>query len=158
MDFKLVNKKNLGIMTTLILVILLSQSRFFNFFSETVLGRMVLLAFIIMISYTSKFTGLLAVLFIIIAFRQYQYNTVHSYNFFEGFDPLTPASIPKSNVKSKEKKIKGKEGFAISDMEFNIIAGKQSNSIPTYNKSRQQEDDYVNPSDKSTFTSDFASV
>ena len=86
MDFKLVSKNNMGIVITLILVILLSQSRFFDFLTETALGRMFILMLIILISYTNKFLGLLAVLFIIIAFNQYDMNVVQSYNYYEGFD------------------------------------------------------------------------
>jgi len=86
MDFKLVSKNNMGIVGTLILVILLSQSHFFNFLTETSLGRVVLLIFIIIIAHTNKILGLLAVLFIIIAFNNNDMKFVHSYNFYEGFD------------------------------------------------------------------------
>jgi hypothetical protein len=83
MTFKLVSKNNIGIVITLILVILLTQSRFFYFLTETALGRIFILAFVIFISYTNKILGLLAVLFIIIAFNM---NVVQSYNYYEGFD------------------------------------------------------------------------
>jgi hypothetical protein len=86
MDLKLVSKNNMGVVITLILVILLSQSRFFDFFTETTLGRMFILLLIIFISYTNKFLGLLAALFIMITFNQYDTNIVQSYNYYEGFD------------------------------------------------------------------------
>ena len=86
MDLKLVSKNNMGIVITFILVILLSQSRFFDFLTETTLGRMFILLLIIFISYTNKFLGLLAVLFIIIAFNHYDTNVIQSYNYYEGFD------------------------------------------------------------------------
>jgi hypothetical protein len=54
MDFKLVSKNNMGVVATLLLVILLSQSRFLNFLIETALGRTVLILFILGISYTNK--------------------------------------------------------------------------------------------------------
>ena len=82
----MVSKNNMGVVITLILVILLSQSRFFDFLTETYLGRMFILLLIIFISYTNKFLGLLAALFIIIAFNQYDTNVVQSYNYYEGFD------------------------------------------------------------------------
>ena len=75
------SKNNIGIITTLILVVLLSQSRFFDFLTETHLGRMILLAFIILITYTNKIFGLLSVLFIICAFKL---NDISLYN-YEGF-------------------------------------------------------------------------
>lgn len=86
MNFKLVSKNNMGVVMTLILVILLSQARFFDFLIDTALGRMVLLVFIIFIAYTNKILGLVAVLFIIIAFNNNHMNMVYSYNYYEGFD------------------------------------------------------------------------
>ena len=70
MDFKLVSKNNMGVVATLILVILLSQSRFFNFLIDTALGRAVLILFILGISYTNQILGVVAVLFIIIIFQK----------------------------------------------------------------------------------------
>jgi hypothetical protein len=86
MNFNLVSKNNMGVVMTLILVILLSQSSFFNFLIETPLGRIVLLALVILIAYTHKMLGLVAVLFIIIAFNVNDTNVVNSYNYYEGFD------------------------------------------------------------------------
>ena len=178
MTFKLISKNNVGVVLTLILVILLSQSRVFDFLSETHLGRMILLGFIMFISYTSKFFGLLAVLFIIIAFNQYQSNAVYSYNYFEGFDvsgntiDISGNTIDMSgnyneesvrdviktdvetNVDNKTNNV-AKEGFCTSDRELNILRGKQSNSIPVYNKAREQGNE-VDPSDKSIFTSGYS--
>ena len=144
---------------------------------------MILLAFIIFISYTSKFFGLFAVLLVIIAFNQNQ-STVYSYNYFEGFDGSgnnidasgNNTNVKKDLVANKIKSIadttqatssvasnssvspnnSGKEGFCMTDRELNILRGKQSNSIRVYNKSREQ-DDNVDPSDKSVFSSDYAS-
>jgi hypothetical protein len=81
MGLNLLSKNNIGIVATLILVMLLSQSRFFDFLTETPLGRMILLAITILITYTNKTFGLLAVLFIICAFKV---NDVSLYN-YEGF-------------------------------------------------------------------------
>jgi hypothetical protein len=69
MDFKLVSKNNLGAATSLLLVILLSQSKFFNFLLDTALGRAILILFILFISYTNKIFGVVSVLFIIIMFN-----------------------------------------------------------------------------------------
>lgn len=183
MDFKLVSKNNMGIVITLILVILLSQSRFFDFLRETALGRMIILLLIIFISYTNKFLGLLAVLFIIIAFNQYDMNIVKIY---EGFDSsgntTTPAvmndDISKQNLKNKSndsqtlattsstasgistngtsESFSGREGFCMTDRESNILRGKQSNTIPVFNNTRNQDDD-ISPTDKSVFSSSYAS-
>jgi len=200
MDFRLVSKNNMGIVITLILVILLSQSRFFDFLTETSLGRMVILVLIIFISYTNKFLGLLAVLFIIIAFNHYDMNVVQSYNYYEGFDVSgnsTASAIVQDKInidKAKEDIMKqklttlqneknsdqtatttssatsgsttttsgtsesfgGREGFCMTDRESNILRGKQSNTIPVFSNTRNQDDD-VSPTDKSVFSSSYAS-
>lgn len=197
MVFKLVSKNNMGIVATLILVILLSQSRCFDFLTETPLGRIVLLALTIFITYTNKIFGLLAVLFIIVAFNLNDLNIVQSYNFYEGFDGSGNVDTAieedalkekiddvKDDVKtdSKEKDVKNstaivkekiadssqtttttsssvssdaREGFCMSDRELNILRGKQSNTVPVFNKSREQESE-VDPADKSFFSSDHA--
>ena len=69
MDLKLVSKNNLGVVIALILVILLSQGKFFNFLLDTALGRAILILFILFISYTNKILGVVSVLFIIIMFN-----------------------------------------------------------------------------------------
>lgn len=202
MDFKLVSKNNVGVVVTLILVILLSQSRFFAFLTETALGRMVILVFIIFIAYTNKILGLLAVLAIIIAFNENNMNIVQSYNYYEGFDGSgnqTASAIiqdkitidgAKQNIlnqkmsalKNQSSSVQtatttssvasgtsngsttttsesfgGREGFCMSDRETNILRGKQSNTIPVFNNTRDQ-DDNVTPSDKSVFSTSYASV
>ena len=110
MDLKLVSKNNMSIVITLILVILLSQSRLFDFFTETYLGRIIILLLIIFISHTNKFLGLLAVLFIIIAFNHYSFegNIVHSYNYYEGFD-VSGNSSASEIIQDKTNIVKAKE-------------------------------------------------
>ena len=78
-------KKNAGIVCTLILVILLTQARFFDFLTENALGRMVLLLLIAFISHIHKLMGLLVVLCIILAFHYNDEHVVQSYNYYEGF-------------------------------------------------------------------------
>lgn len=180
MDLKLVSKNNMGVVMTLILVVLLSQSRFFDFLMDTHLGRMVLLAIVIFIAYSNKIMGLVAVLFIIIAFNQNDMNMVYGYNLYEGFDgsgnilPLKGQVKDKIKTKVEEKKssmdaaatttsnsvsgtetFKGREGFCMTDRETNMLRGKQSNAVPVFNNSREQSDD-VSPSDKAIFSGDFA--
>ena len=174
----------IGLISTLILVVLLSQSRTLDFLLETHLGRSVLLLIVIFISCTNKIFGLLAVLCIIIAFNQMSsYNVVQSYNFYEGFDVSGNVSDMSGNIASKiaakkqaisdaiqtsssavaasttqntTETFKSREGFVMSDRELNILRGKQSNAVPVFNNSREQVDD-VEPSDKSVFSSSYAS-
>ena len=201
MDLKLVSKNNMGIVITFILVILLSQSRFFDFLTETYLGRMFILLLIIFISHTNKILGLLAVLFVIVAFNRYSLgaNVVQSYNYYEGFNGSgnSTASVimqDKINIdKAKEDIMKqkltalqnqekssqtatttssaasgtttssttsesfgGREGFCMTDRETNILRGKQSNTVPLFNNTREQ-DDNISPTDKSVFSGSYAS-
>jgi hypothetical protein len=69
MGFKLFSKNNFGVVAFLLLAILLSQSRLLDLLFETILGRSVLVLFILLIAYTNKIMGVVAVLFIIIAFN-----------------------------------------------------------------------------------------
>lgn len=186
MDFRLVSKNNMGVVMTLILAILLSQSRFFDFLIDTPLGRMVLLAFIILIAYTHKILGLVAVLCIIIAFNVNDVNMVHSYNYYEGFDvsnntlngtvknaiaskmqsvkqdmsgnntSSSTTATASSSSVSGQESFKAREGFCMTDRESNMLRGKQSNTFPVFNNLREQSDD-VSPSDKAVFASDYAS-
>lgn len=173
-------KNNMGIIITLILVILLSQSRFFDLLINTYLGRLILITIVSLIAYSNKIIGLVAVLFIIIAFNYNDTNSVQSYNYYEGFDNsgnefvkdeskknvqkqltdaenvTTTSSIAVSNIPSKINNAEGREGFCMSDRELNILRGKQSNVVPVFNNYRNQNNDVL-PSDKSIFSSLFAS-
>jgi hypothetical protein len=179
MDFKLVSKNNMGLVTMLILVIMLSQSRFFNFLIDTHLGRVFLLTMVIFIAYSNKILGLVGVLFIIIAFNNNQSNMVYAYNFYEGFEVSgnvvdaslnVQASMIKDKIEERKAEISevvadkssttetfkgGREGFCMTDRESNILRGKQSNTLPVFNNVREQSDD-ISPSDKLVFTSDYA--
>jgi hypothetical protein len=126
--------------------------------------------------------GLVAVLFIILAFNINGLNTVRSYNYYEGFDlPLTQSNHAKKDEKDKKDKLKkvreikdkltavkssnktssssdvsGREGFCMSDKEINMLRGKQSNTIPVYDNNRDQSDN-VSPTDKSIFSDSYTS-
>ena len=172
MDFKLVSKNNLGAVATLLLVILLSQSRFFDFLIDTALGRTILILFILGISYTNKILGVVAVLFIIISFNN------SNIGYLEGFTttPTTPTSttstttLPNISPNIKEKKAdvtqkvdekktesNGIEGFNITEREGTMLRGKRSSEVPVYANSRNQGDD-VEPTDKSVFAGNYSSI
>lgn len=176
MGIKLISKNNMGIVMTLILAILLSQSRVFNYLTYKHLGRIILLGFIVLIAYTHKMLGLVAVLFIIIAFNHYDKNIVHDYNYYEGFDAsggkiqdainkksqtiqqdMSGNSSTNNKSTSGTETFKGREGFCMTDRESNMLRGKQSNTVPVFNNSREQSDD-VRPSDNYAFTSEYESI
>jgi hypothetical protein len=148
---------------------LLSQSRFLNFLIETALGRAVLIMFILGISYTNKILGVVAVLFIII-----MVSNSNMAIFTEGFtdDSKEKATAAeKDKLKTKEdvkqkaaakqkavadtsKVVSGREGFNIVDREGTMLRGKRSNEVPVFANARNQNDD-VEPTDKSVFSGDF---
>ncbi len=110
MNFNLVSRNNTGIVAMLILVILLSQSKFFNFLVDTPAGRMILLGFVVYIAYVHKMMGLVTVLFIILAFDFNGFNTVQSYNYYEGFDvPDASGNDASNNTVNLKKDIKLKK-------------------------------------------------
>lgn len=185
MDFKLVSKNNIGAAATLILVIMLTQSRMFDFLMDTTLGRAMLVLFILGISCINKIFGVVAILFIIIMFNN------SNLGFMEGFTDTsdnqvtasTAANIPdvKKNIKKNElkekisdkiaqqqsaattsttattEKFSGREGFNIIDREGSMLKGKSSNSIPVFSNNRVQNDN-IEPSDSSSFSGAYAAV
>jgi hypothetical protein len=75
----MINNRNVSVSLALFLVVLLTQSRSFDFLLETAWGRFVLIMLIMVISYFNKILGSVVVLFVIIMFN-------HSdAAFFEGF-------------------------------------------------------------------------
>lgn len=169
MDLKFVSKNNVGAVSTLFLLILLSQAKFFNFLIDTPLGRTILILFILGISYTNKIFGVVAVLFIIVSFNN------SDIGYLEGF---TDSKMDSANMKEKYKieqkkdetkdKVESKktdnlepkadsiEGFNMIEREGMMMRGKRSNEVPVFSNARNQDD--VEPSDKGVFSSDFSSV
>jgi hypothetical protein len=187
MDFKLVSKNNMGVFMTLILVILLSESRVFDLLIDTPLGRMMLLAFVILIAYTNKILGLIAVLFIIIGFNQNNMSMVYSYNYYEGFDvsgnalngtvkdkitsKLQSAQTNISNQSTSDtsetatttsSSVAGTETFKGGREGF-CMTDRETNMLRGKQSNTVQvfnsreQSDDISPSDKAIFTSEFAS-
>jgi hypothetical protein len=151
MDFNLGSKNNMGAIATIILIILLSQSRIFNFLMDTTLGRVFLVAFILALSCIHKVLGVILVLFIMIMFNQ------SSIGYLEGFtDDKNPYNEPNQPEEKKEKST-GREGFNMVDREGTILKGKSSNQMPVFSNARNQTDD-VEASDKSVFTDAYSSI
>jgi len=143
------SKNNIGGAVALLFVILLSQSKIFNILIDTVLGRIVLIAFLLIISYLNKILGVVVVLIIVIMFNH------SNIGYMEGFtsdasnnaaskiktdasnnktssstdasNNSTPPSPPTSSTPPTST---ATEGFDIIGKESNIKRGKQSNSIP----------------------------
>jgi hypothetical protein len=79
MIIKPLGKNSMGIILTLLLVILLSESRLFKFFTDTYLGRTLLVTILLIASYLNKILGIVCVFIIIIMFN---INVLK----YEGFD------------------------------------------------------------------------
>jgi hypothetical protein len=174
MEFKLINKTNVGTVATLFLIIVLSNSRIFDFLIDTTLGRAILILFILGISYTNKILGVVTVLFIIIFFNN------SDIGYLEGFSnsPNIKENVVEENVNENvvEENVKENdvnenvdlnvieknsntpsiEGFNIIEREHMILKGKRSNEVPIYSNARNQDD--VEPTDKSVFVSNYSSV
>ena len=144
MNFNLGSKNNMGAIATIILIILLSQSKFFNFLIDTALGRIFLVAFILAISSINKILGVIIVLFIMIMFNQ------SSIGYMEGYTGMTKNTVDVSKEEKKPKENNGKEGFNMIDRESTIQKGKRSNEVPVFSNARNQTDD-VEPTDKGSF-------
>ena len=177
MGIQLLSKTNTGIISTLFLVVLLSQSQIFNFLIDTTFGRTILIFCILGISYAHKYLGLFAALLIILLLNHYDLS------YFEGFDDNNIISSTTPNVKKNIRKatdvtktdnitsttsgvasippttetFKAKEGFNMVERENTILRGKKSNEIPVFNNSNSSGDD-VEPSDKNSFGSGYTNV
>lgn len=178
MNFKLVSKHNMGAVATLLLVILLSQSKVFNFLIDTALGRALLILFILGISYTNKILGVVAVLLIIIMFNHSSIGLMEGFTAADNLQQNSKAEKAEKAEKAvkaekaekavkAEKAIKavkaeketfvGREGFNIIDREGTMLRGKRSSEVPVFSSARKQNDDDVEPTDKSAFNSEYAS-
>jgi hypothetical protein len=161
MNFNFVSKNNIGAVSTLVFIIMLSQSRIFDFLIDTVLGRAFLILFILGISCTHKILGVVAVLFVIIMFNQSSLGQLEGFT-SSGADNAKAQAQSQTQDKDKEDKAKAKmndghEGFNTIDRESAILKGKKSSEIPVVSNARNQHDD-VEPADKTAFTSFYSSV
>lgn len=149
MDFKIIGKDKVGGAVLLLLIVLISQARVLDTLFDTLLGRAVLIGFILTISYTNKIMGVVSVLLIIIAFS--------NSGLMEGLagmpdvkkTPDSKTEIEKNKIKAKpvttanativktnantslKKDDKVTEGFDLLGKERSIQQGKNSNSIQT---------------------------
>jgi cytoskeletal protein RodZ len=75
------SKNSISIIVALLLVIILSESKLFLFFTETYLGRTILILVLLLASYINKILGIVCVFIIIIMFN----NNIRIFN-YEGFE------------------------------------------------------------------------
>jgi hypothetical protein len=160
MEFKLIRKDKIAVITLLLFVILISQSKILNFLFDTALGRFGLIGFILTISYFNKILGVVSVLFAIIMFTNSglamregfdtDHNKIEKINDILKPNPTTSTIVPKHKDdqlrptpvadKKEEKKVTFKddaantgttEGFCVAEKERRIQQGVNSNAVPT---------------------------
>ncbi len=95
MKFKSISKNNVGILIILLLTVVLSQARFFNFMVNSALGRTLLIAILLILSYIHKILGVICVFLIIIMFNN------SDIPYLEGFTPTTTSEAEKQAEREK---------------------------------------------------------
>jgi cytoskeletal protein RodZ len=122
MAINTVSKNSIGVILVLLLVIILSESRLFNFFTDTYLGRSMLIVLILIASYLNKILGIVSVLIIIIMF-----NNSNLFK-FEGFETNTNNSNAKDKVQNVKNAIEEKKNSDSSVSTSTSTATTTSNS------------------------------
>ena len=151
------SKYNTGIAISLILVVLLSQSKIFNFFLNTILGKIILILLLVIIASIHKILGVIVILFIIIFFSSSDLAYTEGFtdnSKMSGTNKLAKDKVSQNNTNTKptttipsitpnttpmppvKQPAIAKEGFDIIGTENNIKRGKQSNSIPVNDMTR----------------------
>ena len=92
MKFKSISKNNVGILIILLLTVVLSQARFFNFMVNNALGRTLLIAILLILSYIHKILGVICVFLIIIMFNN------SDIPYLEGFGFTPSVTTVRNNV------------------------------------------------------------
>lgn len=140
MNFKLVSKENLGCVILLLLVVVLSLSKIFNFTTETHLGRLILISLVLVISYFNNILGVVAVLFIIII--------LSGNNMFyqEGFDTNMPniskpePSKPEPSKDNKKDMSEVQKGDNTVDVSANQTIPMPPKDMPTLQAKKPSND------------------
>ena len=131
------SKNSISIIVALLLVIILSETKLFFFFTETYLGRSILILILLFASYLNKILGIVCVFIIIIMFSSKRLVN------FEGFDNNMSAS-------SNEKVQKVKDAIAEKINNYNTTP---TTSTPGANGSGTYQPSKINvtaPSSKTT--------
>jgi len=108
MNFNIVSKNNIGVVVALLLVILLSVSKVFNFLLDTTLGRSVLVLFVLILAYVNKILGIVSVLFIVILFNQSDFGYLEGFTDASG-NSTTPNVNPNEEAKKAAREVERKK-------------------------------------------------
>ena len=142
-NFQFISKKNIGGAMALFLVILLSQARIFNFLLDTVLGRMMLVASLLVISYLNKILGVVSVLLIIIMFNN------SGLGYMEGFtsdseDKLKDKKSEAENTANTDKSDAENTATTVKSDAENTATTVKSDAENTANTAKSDAENTVN--------------
>jgi hypothetical protein len=125
--FPITKNNTIASILIILLSLLLHIQKIHSFLFDTYLGKIIILLFILTITYFNKFIGLFSVFLIVYMFHKSLYTI-----YYENFTKLEEA--PKA---PEEKKIETPtipvEGFDLIGLEDSTRRGKQSNSISCNN-------------------------
>lgn len=166
----LFKKNNLAIICSILLIILLSQTNFMNFFFGNIFGACLLIILLLYISYNNKLVGVVSALIALVIFScffNYQesfqtndYNKNKKPELNNSFEMLNDEiasdelidndsddvedTLPNSNLQTiNNDKYNNTEGFDVIGKESLLLKGKRSNVLPlTKNEQVENIDPY----------------
>jgi hypothetical protein len=127
MDFKIIGKDKVGGAVLLLLIVLISQARILDTLFDTLLGRAVLIGFILTISYMNKILGVVSVLLIIIAFS--------NSGLMEGLEGMPDVKkTPDSKTEIEKNKIKSTKPKPVTNATTNSTTHDTTHTTTTSKK------------------------
>jgi hypothetical protein len=139
MAINTLSKNSIGTVLALLLVILLSESRLFNLFTETYLGRAFLIIIILFASYLNKNLGVVCVLIIVIMFSN------NKFSFYEGLDGTVTTSNVNNKNNSEKKTLSSNDDTSINthtnvpNDKINVVTSSTAAASATSNSKDPQD-------------------
>lgn len=144
MAINTLSKNSISIIVALLLVIILSETKLFLFFTETYLGRTILILVLLLASHINKILGIVCVFIIIIMFN----SNIKFFN-YEGFDTNSdnkPTVTSNSNDKIQNIKNKMAEAETAPATADTTTQNQTTTNSPTTSTPSVVPNDYMIPS------------
>lgn len=142
MAINTLSKNSISIIVALLLVIILSETKLFLFFTETYLGRTILILVLLLASYINKILGVVCVFIIIIMFNNIK---LFNYESFETNSDNKPTV--KTNSNDKIQNIKNKIADAEAETDTTAPAPDNTSENQTTTNSPTTSTPSVVPND-----------
>jgi cytoskeletal protein RodZ len=142
MAINTLSKNSISIIVALLLVIILSETKLFLFFTETYLGRTILILVLLLASYINKILGVVCVFIIIIMFNNIK---LFNYESFETNSDNKPTV--KTNSNDKIQNIKNKIADAEAETDNTAAAPDNTSENQTTTNSPTTSTPSVVPND-----------